>query len=211
MHNIGNIALNISVATYLLYFLPQLIHNARRGKTKHLSWGLHLLYICGMSCDLVYGFGNNLAIQYRLVTIVGLLCLVIQHLQLCRHKEDGLAASTIAIILYSAAILCVSLHLKLSNHSYNLIGLASQFCWWTAFIPQIIKNYQTKNAEALATGFIALTLSCSILDLIAAISLGWPYPSIISPPIMILLHSTCWLQKIYYRNKPSLAQSMPAN
>ena len=204
MVNIGNIALNISVGTYLFYFLPQLLHNKNKNNTKNLSWGLHIIYICGMCLDLIYGFGNHLAIQYRLVTIVGLICLMIQHLQLCHNKTNNKLATILAAFLYSTAILVVSLNLKLTSSTYNTIGLLSQFCWWSAFIPQIIKNYQLKNGSALATTFIALTLSCSVLDLIAAISLGWPYPSIISPPIMIILHSTCWLQKIYYRKKAKL-------
>jgi uncharacterized protein with PQ loop repeat len=200
MNQLGNIALNISVATYLLYFVPQLIHNHKH-HSQNLSWGLHILYIGGMCCDLIYGFGNHLTIQYRFVTIVGLICLAAQHLQLLRSKTCKKSMSLLASLLYAAAIMPLVLNIHLNTKTYNYIGLLSQLCWWSAFIPQIIKNYQTKNGDALASMFIALTITCSILDLIAAVCLHWPYPSIISPPIMIALHSTCWLQKKYYQRK----------
>jgi uncharacterized protein with PQ loop repeat len=200
MLHIGNIALNISVITYLLYFLPQLLHN-NKNNTQHLSWGLHILYIGGMCADLVYGFGNHLAFQYKLVSITGLVCLAVQHTQLLRSKDNRLSMTLLAVLLVCLAIIPLMFNIKLSHAQYNIIGMASQFCWWTAFIPQIIKNYRTKNSDALSSIFIALTISCSILDLIAAVCLHWPYPSIISPPIMIALHAICWAQKKSYKTR----------
>ena len=36
-------------------------------------------------CDLIYGFGREMQWQYRMVTVVGLLSLSIQHYQFGRY------------------------------------------------------------------------------------------------------------------------------
>lgn len=198
---VGQGALFVSLICYLFYFFPQLIYNQRQKNARNISWGLHLLYLCGMNMDLIYGFGSNLAWQYKLVTIIGLVCLSIQHMQLCKNKPNPVTFSIVALIIFALGVIPTIASTKIPASDLNIIGMISQICWWSAFVPQIIKNYQIKSGDALAYSFILLTLSCSILDLVAATCLNWPYPSLISPPIMILMHSICLIQKIYYRKR----------
>ena len=84
LHFIGNIALNISLFFYLTHYLPQLYRNATEGKMKGLSLGFHHLLLASYLFDLIYGFGMKMPWQYKMVTLIGLACMLIQHWQLMR-------------------------------------------------------------------------------------------------------------------------------
>ena len=84
---IGNIALNISFAIYLVLYLPQVIYNFRRRSTAGLSFLMHIILIIGYIADMMYGFGRHMQLQYRLVSIIGLVCLSVQHIQIGYYEK----------------------------------------------------------------------------------------------------------------------------
>src|SRR5438445_7099169 len=84
-HTVGEITVNISSLIYFVWFVPQIWLNYRRKNTDGLSLWMHGLLLLGYSADLLYGFGRDMQWQYRMVTIVGLFFLFIQHYQFGRY------------------------------------------------------------------------------------------------------------------------------
>src|SRR3990167_9795020 len=86
--SVGYITLNLSFILYLIFFVPQLFHNARHSRIQQLSLGMHYVFCTAYLMDLAYGFGRDMQWQYKTVTIVGLASLTVQHFQIYR---SGLA------------------------------------------------------------------------------------------------------------------------
>jgi len=206
-HIIGETSLDISVFIYFIWFIPQLRLTFKRKSTEGLSLWMHGFLIAGYLADLVYGFGRELPIQYRMVTIVGLVCLACEHFQFWRYGlKTNIAKKTfylfnavlISFLIYAVATITV---LKETEFFYDLAGVTSSACWFVFFIPQIIKNYRSKSTESLSTSFVVLSLFTTILDTISTYALGYPWPSKIGVPMTLFKKSLLLGQCYYYRDK----------
>lgn len=205
---IGLVALNFVTLLYSIYFLPQLWHNARRRQqiqstqTGTVSWGLHFLYVTAICLDLLYGFGQHLPWQYNSITLFNLCAIGIQHYQLRprhgRHTAYAYLSTSFALLL-GACLFAATMHLKTTW--LNTAGFISVACWSCAYLPQLVKNRQQKNAQALSLVFIGLSIIIASLNFIAALYLNWPLPSLICPPIMFLINSISLWQ--YYHYQPA--------
>ena len=150
-HLIGEITLSISSFVYFIWFLPQLWLNFKRKNTDGLSLWMHGLLLLGYSADLLYGFGRDMQWQYRMVTIVGLICLFVQHIQFARFgmhsraiKINFIFLTVLVLIVFSYAILNV-MFLHHGKKYYDAAGFISDVCWMTFLFPQIIKNFKFSN------------------------------------------------------------------
>ena len=203
-HFIGEITLSISSAIYFVWFLPQLWMNFKRKHTDGLSLWMHGLLLLGYSADLLYGFGRHMQWQYRMVTIVGLICLFVQHFQFGRYGVktkafilNYLFLSLLTIIVFSYAILNFTLLHHHKNY-YDTAGFVSDVCWMTYLLPQIIKNFRQKSTKGLSTWFIILSIVLSLLDITSTFALHWDWPSILSECITLVKKSILIFQVVYY-------------
>lgn len=206
-HLIGEITLSISTFFYIIWFLPQLWLNFKRKDTEGLSYWMHGLLFVGYSCDLMYGFGVHMQWQYRFSTIWGLACLCIQHFQIGRYglhrrteKWTYIAISTIVTLV----ILLAFMTLRFTHESkgfYNWMGMLSNLCWLTYFLPQIIRNYIHKSTQGLSVWFVIVSILMSVCDVTSALMLNWDWPSLVGVPIDLTKKGIVLFQLYYYRKR----------
>ena len=198
---IGHISLNISLLIYLVYFIPQLIHNYRGQHTDEISLQTQILMLTASASGMVYGFGFNLEWQYNLVSVVSLLSLVIQHVQITWYNRtrrlSGAHISTVALVGLSVFY---SIMPPANHASLLILGYISNLLYAYFWLPQVIYNYRTHQTDGFSMLFLLLVNFSALCDLVSALALYWPLPSIISPIIIMLLISIQILQKLTYRS-----------
>lgn len=204
-HAIGEITLSISTVIYVIWFLPQIWENFQRKSTRGLSLWMHGLLLLGYTIDLMYGFGRHMQWQYRLVTIAGLICLSVQHIQFAlynlKSKTEywnfvGLTILVLVVFVYSILNLTVFHHDK---WYYVMTGYVESACYFSYVFPQIIKNFHEKSTDGLSRLFVAFSISLSFLDFTSALTLHWDLPSLLMPVIDFAKKSILIFQIYYYR------------
>lgn len=203
-HTIGEITLSISTIVYFFWFIPQIILNYERKSVRGFSLWMHGLLLIGYTADLLYGFGRHMQWQYRMVTIVGLCFLFIEHFQIARYdckrsvqKWNFAVLTTIVITLLIYAVLNFT-WLHHGKRYYNFAGFVSDLCWMTYIIPQLIKNYRLKSTEGLSLWFVILSILLSALDITSTFALHWAWPSILSESITLVKKAILIFQMWYY-------------
>lgn len=213
MQSIGHITLNLSLNVYLVWFVPQLFLNFKRKDTEGLSMLMHGILCIGYLCDLLYGFGRDMQWQYRLVTMIGLCSLAIQHYQFGRyglHRVTerytyvALSVIYIALLTYVISVLALGVYGKAF---YNHAGMLANACWFSYMLPQIVKNYRNKSTTGLSLGFVLLALSLNLCDNTSAWALGWDYPSKIGPAVTFFGNLLLLSQVIYYAKRSLVIDS----
>ncbi|PHQ80706.1 MAG: hypothetical protein COB66_04115 [Coxiella sp. (in: Bacteria)] len=201
---IGNIALNISFLVYLVLYLPQVIHNLRRRSTEGLSFLMHIILVIGYTADMMYGFGRHMQWQYRVVSIVGLICLTVQHIQIGAYQKKLTAnyvLATLLIVGWLGYALYAMLTPNLPARIYIDAGLVA---WGTGVVytlPQIWKNYRFASSMGVSILFIYFDIISSSCDTISAWCLNWDYPSKFGSPIECVLGLFLLIQVYFYYQK----------
>jgi uncharacterized protein with PQ loop repeat len=202
MQLIGQISLNISVSIYLIWFVPQIFVNFKRRNTQGLSFFMHSILCFGYLCDLLYGFGREMQWQYRLVTIIGLLSLLIQHYQFFKYGRHDLKQRRIYLLLSLIFLLMLGYILgaiKAKFHSgnfYDTAGMIANIAGIIYMWPQLRENYLYQSTVGLSLSFILLGAFLKSCDIISAYALDWAYPSKVGP-IISLLGSVILLWQFY--------------
>lgn len=199
---IGHIALNISFLIYVVLYLPQVLYNLKRRSTDGLSFLMHAILVVGYLTDLMYGFGRHMPWQYRLVDLIGLTCLTLQHIQfgLYSKPNKGYWLTTIALLGLFVGVL-YSIWFPLSATIYIQAGTVA---WATGVfytLPQIWKNYRFSSALGVSVVFIYFDIISSLCDSISAWTLGWDFPSKLGSPIEVILGCFLLCQFYAYRSK----------
>merc|ERR1712216_249254 len=90
MKDLGHISLNISACIYFLYFLPQLSYNQIYKRTSKISLQMQLIMVLASSLDLTYNIGFELPRQYIWVSVISLVALFVQQVQIFQYgtRED---------------------------------------------------------------------------------------------------------------------------
>jgi uncharacterized protein with PQ loop repeat len=204
MSSIGSISLNISFSIYLVWFIPQILLNFKRKNTDGLSLFMHSILCLGYLCDLMYGFGRDMQWQYRTVTIIGLISLSIQHIQIAyyglksqREKLTYFTFNIIFILLFITSI-CVIKFSHFDKEIFDLLGMCTNTCWLMYGIPQIIKNYSKQSTIGLSTLFICFAIFLNLCDTTSAWALNWDYPSKIGPMLSLIQNFMLLSQVMYY-------------
>lgn len=212
-HQLGEFTLSLSSFIYFIWFLPQLWMNFKRKSMDGLSLWMHGLLLLGYSGDLLYGFGRDMQWQYRMVTIVGLICLFAQHIQFWRYGLKTKAAvlnflflSLLTIIVFTYAILNFTL-LHHGKKYYDFAGFISDMCWMTYVLPQIIKNFMQKSTKGLSVLFVMISIVLSLLDITSTFALHWDWPSILSECITLFKKSILIFQVVYYRKSTRIKEN----
>lgn len=198
---------------YLLFLLPQLVHNLRSNNLEKLSFGMHTVLFCAYCADLIYGFGKNLPWQYKTVTIVGLLCLVIQHWQITSLKITNQSSShsktsktfflVVSFLLFTflGGAVYLIFHNTLSPLWVDLLGWISQLGWLTYAIPQIYKNFRLSSHQALSQWFVILLVLMTFCDSISAWCLDWGWPNKIGSPLSLLIKLLLLYQFMLFKSQ----------
>ncbi len=175
---IGQICLNIALVLYLIHFLPQLMHNRCVNYRAQISLHFHGLLSIAYLSDLTFAFGMNMPWQYCLVSSTGVLCLLIQHFQLKKEaQQKTLFLSYQIIISLFLLLFFATLLLKLPSSFFLLMGYVTQAAIWTYTLPQIRKNYISKQGRGLNNLYLGMNLACYGLDVVASMALNWPLPA----------------------------------
>jgi len=207
MQTIGQISLNISATIYLIWFVPQIFLNFKRKDVKGLSILMHSILCIGYLCDLMYGFGREMQWQYKMVTIVGLLSLSVQHYQFFRYGLQQLNYRRIYTILSLVCILLLGyiiFTIPLNYHSknfYDAAGMIANLAGITYMLPQIVKNHTNASTVGLSLSFIMLGIFLKSCDILSAYSLDWDYPSKIGPAVSLMGSLILVGQVIYFTRK----------
>ncbi|MFZ9036126.1 MAG: PQ-loop repeat-containing protein [Francisellaceae bacterium] len=205
MEHIGTISINISFALYCIYFLPQVIYNQIYRHASRISHTTQFLMILANTLDLIYGFGFNLQWQYRMVTIITLICLLIQQWQIWRDESSISWRLHLAVFATLIIGMILALVKPLADAALENIGFASMIAYSVYFLPQIVKNYQQKAADGFSISFILLNALALLCDEVSALSFNWPLPSIISPAFILAFLVIMIVQSMFYKRPHPLA------
>lgn len=203
-HTIGEISLSVSTIIYIIWFLPQILENFQHKSTEGLSLWMHGLLLLGYTIDLMYGFGRHMQWQYRLVTVVGLICLLIQHIQFALYNLKSKAAYWNFVVLSGlvvSVLVYAILNITVFHHGkwyYDMTGYIESVCYFSYVIPQIIKNFRLKSTEGLSRLFVAFSILLGFLDFTSALTLHWDLPSLLMPSVDIIKKGILVFQIFYY-------------
>lgn len=193
-HVLGMVSLNIAFVMYLFVFIPQIWHNRHVEHLQNLSPMMHLVLYFGVMFDLFYGFANDFQWQYKAVSIVSLVVLSIQHVQLLQFFYQRAQWRAFFFNLFILLIMISSIyyflmerHQVLSSWSALTVGYVSRMCYQLYAIPQIIKNIKLQDASAVSRHFLWINTTLLILDTISGWCLDWGWPAKLSPPISLFM------------------------
>lgn len=202
---IGEISLNCSMLLYFIWFIPQLMLTFKHRVTSTLSLSMHSFLVLGYLADLVYGFGQQLPLQYRLVTMAGLSMLAVAHYQFWRYnrwqpqeKKIFQGLTVLFVFLFLSALYQIT-RLQQSALLYNAMGALSWFCWLSFMWPQCFKNITHQSTTGLSAQAVLLSLFSSLGDLTSAFALAWAWPSKIGPLLGLVPKCLLLMQCYYYR------------
>lgn len=177
---IGKISLNISLVLYLINYAPQIFHNQMRPYLSGMSFYFHYLLLISWIADLIYGIGMHMPWQYRLVSVLGLLYLLIQHVQIRKIIVEHRSFQYGSYFLFCATVtgfLCLYFY-KNNKLLFISLGYLSEIAGWISCFPQIIKNLTlTSSALSLSMIYLLLDLFSAFCDNVSAWVLVWPTPS----------------------------------
>lgn len=203
---LGNVSLNLSSFLYLILLIPQLIHNRKGKNISGLSIWLHFILFTSYLFDLIYGIADEMPLQYRVVSVVGLFLVMTQHFQLLSFQIKNKYYFLIKIgmfFIFSHVILTYYLFSKLlsvglTHETILILGIISRVCEIIYCLPQIYKNWRAKSARAISLHFVFLNILLAILDTVAAWCLDWELPNKVIGPINIMIMFLIMFQYVKY-------------
>jgi uncharacterized protein with PQ loop repeat len=209
LETIGKIVLNVSFCLYLVLLLPQLLHNLLLKKTKSLSLAMHSILFAAYLTDWIYAFGREMPLQYKLVTVIGLSCLLIQHFQFYLQQKNE--ANFIKNYFFITTLLTLTFFVGifgLINKIFNLKHLlllesVSQVGWLSYLLPQIFINWRIKSIKGISLYFVLIAFFITISDSICAWTLNWDLPLKLGSPILFLIKLVLLGQFLLYRKGES--------
>lgn len=214
---IGEISLNCSFILYLLMFVPQIYHNYKSPHIASYSLGMHYILYSSLWLDLVYGFSSGFQWQYKTVSVIGVLLLTIQHLQLTasfltKKEWPWLIINLVYLVMFTYATFYFfnTIH-HLTERPTAVIGYTSRLGFLLYSLPQIIKNRRTISAQAISITFVHLSLLLACLDTISAWCLDWGWPNKLASPLTIILLLILLMQCRMARRVPKFTVAQNPN
>ena len=200
---LGHITLNISMMIYFIVFLPQTVHNQLYHKTKHISLWTHSLMILAISLDLIYAIGSLINWQYILVDCVLLFFLMIQQFQILNDNRcNKIYFHSMGVIVYMCVVMYIIAFINIyNNQKIETLGYISGVIYTVYWLPQLYKNFMTKSANGFGIIYLILTMVVLICDLISAILLSWPMPSLLTSVFLIIITALLIFQYYWYKSR----------
>ncbi|MBD3272819.1 hypothetical protein GF385_00510 [Candidatus Dependentiae bacterium] len=178
------------IATWLsqlLFFsaiLPQIWLNFKRKSTKGFSDALLFAYLNGYFAYLIYIFGLNLPIAYKIIvpnTFMATLVLFFQRFKyadLKNKKAKKLFTLFICNIFLFFTVLLF--YFKFSYVFGQIFGYTSSLIFSMCYFPQIFSIYKNKSTKGFSFALISLFTLGDMVELFGAIVLKLPLPTIIN-------------------------------
>ena len=198
--------------------IPQIIHNQKSRHIGGLSLWLHFLLYVSYSFDMVYGIADQMPLQYRMVSVVGLCLVMMQHIQLLKFhvlRRSYLLVKLGFLFLVTHAVLYYVFFSKLNTTGFSansilLLGIVARGCEIIYCVPQIFKNRISRSASAVSRHFIYLSLFVAVLETLSAWCLDWEWPNKVVAPLSMLVMFIILLQHYKYSSKRKLQVVLPA-
>jgi len=204
---LGQITLNISLVLYSFFYLPQLLYNIRYRRYADLSFYFHALLLLAATADLFYGFGRITQWQYRWISLLMFVCLMIQHGQLlrasasgCKRRRQLLGLTSIVLCLLGLLVWCL-LQASVHQRLFVIMGWLERLGYSFYALPQWLKNHKQGSVQALSPWFLLLALVTAICDTISAWCFSWGPSSLYGAPVTVffsLLLFCQWLIAYFY-------------
>lgn len=207
-HAVGEMSLNISFFLYLFLYVPQSIRNIRYKRLEEMSLAFHALLFIAATADLYYGFGRIVEWQYRCVSLLMFILLLLQHIQLffySRFFRSGLKKLIGLSLLIVAMVGCLIPALAQAADGSLLfiaMGWVERICYWGYSIPQYFKNKKTYRASVISPVFLIVAILTALCDAVSAWCLHWGPSSLYGAPIAVALHVVLlsqWVQSLKYQ------------
>lgn len=201
-HCIGEVTLNFTALIYIIWQIPQFMHNIQQKTNNNLSIKTHLILLLGYVVDLVYGFGEQLPLQYKIVTISGLICLVAEHCQVWvywkydEHYKSYFILFTVLLFLCAIKSLLSGAHTK---NYYNICAIIAWLCWLSCLWPQLYANYRAQNVTGISCLTATLAMLTGIGDVISSFTLAWPLMSKLALIGMLIPRTILMVQLKLYK------------
>lgn len=209
---LGNFCLNISLLLYFLLYIPQIYHNCRYRQFNNLSLGFHTLFLLAALADMVYGFGRITQWQYRLISIVTLICIMIQHVQLLIYRRqshsDRVIISLLTLIILFFLAFAIMIFIDQTKHAFLILcmGWVERVGYSFYAIPQLFKGVRDQCLNSMSAIFLWIAVVTSFCDTVSAWCLNWGPSSLYGAPITFVLTSIL-LSQYYYLTGKSVIQS----
>lgn len=190
---IGNLSLNCSFIIYCMVYIPQLIYNQKNKNLPELSLGLHSLFYLSFIFDFIYAFAHPFSWQYQVVSVIGFVAALIQHLQLLKwfivQKKLAVIKLIFLMLVFNIAFFFYCFCLGKANLSAVFVifcGTVARVTGLVAWLPQIIKNHKKKIHKSHSRAYLVLYSMVTGLDCISAWSLNWGWPNKIAAPVTLV-------------------------
>ena len=161
---------------------------------------------------MVYGIADEMPLQYRIVSAVGLCLVMLQHIQLLKfhiQKRSFFLIKLGFLFIISHAALYYVLFSRLnttglSSNTILMLGIVARGCEIIYCVPQIFKNRIARSASAVSRHFIYLNILVAVLETLSAWCLDWEWPNKVVSPLCILVMFIILLQHQKYATRRSL-------
>ena len=193
-------------AISLFGIISQIILNYKFKSIDGLSKIFLFIYLIGYSINLLYVYGLNLPIIYKIVAPASFLLVLILVFQRFLYSKQKIRLHS--VFVYSAFFLLFFLLIILAVYFPkkigNLAGWVSFIIWSVYLFPQMVRIYLKKSVEGFSFLFVFLGIIANSLELIVVLVLGLPIQSIFITVRGIVFCSILCLQFWMYRKKPKL-------
>lgn len=205
LHTLGEISLTLTAMLYLSWFIPQLMLTFKCRDTSNISLWMHTLLVLGYMADIFYGYGMQMQLRYRVVTVVGLFTLAVEHFQFGRYNKwqkkskIGFYALTVLLIILFGLLVYHTSFVLHSKECYNIFGFISCLCWFACMWPQFIKNIVKQSTQGFSSKSALMSLFCGVGDIVSAYGLAWSWPNKIGSMLILIPRVLLFMQYYYYK------------
>ena len=200
---IFNIILLIARIIGLSGILPQIVLNYKAKSTKGLSNIFLFIYLVGSSINLLYIYGLDLPIAYKIMAPLAfllVLTLVFQYFFYNKHKVAFRLIISYCVF-FLLFFLLIILAVNFPNKIGNLAGWICFLIWFVYLLPQIFRIYSKKSVKGFSFLFVFLGIIGNLLELVGILALRLPIQSILIAIRGFSFCSIFCLQFWMYRKK----------
>ena len=198
-----NIMLVIARTISLLGIVPQIILNYRSKSTKGLSSIFLAIYFTGYVATLLYVYGLNLPIVYKISSSLSFLFVSILCFQYFFYNKYKVTFRLVLLfcVYFLLFFLVAILDIALFSSIGNLFGWISFIVWSVFLLPQMFRIFLKKSVEGFSFSFVVSGLIGNLLELIAVFVLRLPIQSVFITSRGLFLYSIFCLQFWMYGKK----------
>lgn len=177
--------------------IPQMLLNFKLKTTRGLSDAMLYCYFIGYLTYVYYIFCFNLPLSYKVMGPLSFLIVLVivgqRFLYDQAYKKD---IYLLSLYLISGIAGLLLLPCSINNRCYigNITGWFQVFIWFSYQIPQAIKVHVSKSVFGFSFLLVSLIMLGELIELLIAISLGFPVQTIVNGLRGIIMYLIFCLQ-----------------